>query len=322
MTSAAVHPDAPTPQKHSRDNTVSHLDDKSQTSLSLTAQALRRLRRDRLTLIAITLLLLMTITAFVGPLIAEPLLGTNYRTTDTKAQFLQPGSPGHPLGTDDLGRDHFIRLLYGGQVSLSVAVMSGVISLVLGVSLGLFAGYYQGTRLGFVDDLLLWFITTLNSIPSLYLLVLIAAILNPTVFVLILILSLFSWTFTMRLVRAQTLTLRETEYVIAARAMGAGPVRIMFGHILPNLFSVIVVDLASNVGSLILAESALSFLNLGVRQPTPSWGNMLSNAQSFFRLGVHLVIFPGLLIVVTVLCLYLIGDGLRDAFDPQATKKV
>lgn len=322
MSSAAAKPNTPSPHGGFSNSTVQDLRDKNQGSLSLTALALRRLRRDRLTVIAIIILILMTVIAFAGPLIAEPLLGTNYRTTDTKAQFLQPGSPGHPLGTDDLGRDHFIRLLYGGQVSLSVAALSGAISLVLGVSLGLFAGYYQGTRLGFVDDLLLWFITTLNSVPSLYLLVLIAAILNPTVFVLVLILSLFSWTFTMRLVRAQTLTLRETEYVIAARAMGAGPFRIMFGHILPNLFSIIVVDLASNVGSLILAESALSFLNLGVREPTPSWGNMLSNAQSFFRLGTHLVIFPGLLIVITVLCLYLIGDGLRDAFDPQATKKV
>ena len=110
--------------------------------------------------------------------------------------------------------------------------------------------------------------------------------------------------------------------VFEARAMGAGPIRIMFVHILPNVFSVLVIDLATNVGYLILTESALSFLNLGVREPTPSWGNMLSKSQSFFRLGPHLVVLPGLLIVITVLCTYLIGDGLRDAFDPQASKKI
>jgi len=125
----------------------------------------------------------------------------------------------------------------------------------------------------------------------------------------------------MRLVRGQTLSLRETEYIVAARAMGAGAPRIMFSHILPNIYSVIMVDLASNIGFLILTESSLSFLGLGIREPTPSWGNMLSKAQSFFRAGPHLVIFPGALIVITVLCLYLIGDGLRDAFDPKLSRK-
>ena len=126
----------------------------------------------------------------------------------------------------------------------------------------------------------------------------------------------------MRLVRGETLSHRGREYIIAAQAMGAGPLRIMFVHILPNIFSVIVINLASDIGSLILVESALSYLQLGVRPPTPSWGNMLTNAQTFFTKGPHLVVCPGSLIVITVLCLFLIGDGIRDAFDPQAAKKV
>jgi peptide/nickel transport system permease protein len=137
-----------------------------------------------------------------------------------------------------------------------------------------------------------------------------------------LILTFLGWTGTMRLVRGETLVRRELEYTVAARALGAGAGRIMFVHILPNVFSIIVVTLAIDIGSLILVESALSYLGLGVTPPTPSWGNMLNNAQSFFDRGPHLVFLPGVLIVITVLCLYIIGDGLRDAFDPQAAKKV
>jgi peptide/nickel transport system permease protein len=169
---------------------------------------------------------------------------------------------------------------------------------------------------------MMWGIITLNSIPGFFLLLIISAMLNPTVWSLILILAFLSWTGTMRFVRGETLSQRGREYIVAAQAIGAGPMRIMYLHIMPNIFSVIVINLATDIGGLILVESALSYLNLGVRPPTPSWGNMLTNAQTFFTKGVHLVIFPGMLIVITVLCLFLIGDGLRDAFDPQASKKV
>lgn len=292
--------------------------------LSLTQLALRRLRRDYLTIGALVVLIILGILSYSSPLITKHILGIDYRSTCTTTadRFLKVGASGHLLGTDDLCRDHLARLLYGGRVSLSVALASAMLSLVVGSSLGLIAGYNQGGQFKFIDDGMMWFISTLNSVPSLYLLILIAALLNPTVISLILILSVFSWTFTMRLVRGQTLSIRESEYVLAAKAMGAGPIRIMFVHILPNVFSVLVIDLATNIGYLILAESALSFLQLGVREPTPSWGNMLTNSQSFFHYAPHLVIFPGMLIVITVLCTYLIGDGLRDAFDPQASKKI
>jgi peptide/nickel transport system permease protein len=289
--------------------------------LSLTQLALRRLRRDYLTLGALVVLLLLTVLAVFAPVISDLLNVDPTSPGGVEDQLLPIGAEGHLLGTDVVGRDHLSRLLYGGRVSLGIAFASALLSLFVGTSLGLITGYYQGTSLGWIDDFMTWFVTTLNSIPSLYMLILLAAFLRPNETTLILVLSLYSWTFTMRLVRGQTLSLREAEYIVAARAMGSGPLRNMFTHILPNVFSVLVIDLASNIGSLILVESSLSYLNLGVRDPTPSWGNMLSNTQSLFRTGPHLVILPGALIVITVLCLYLIGDGLRDAFDPQASKK-
>jgi peptide/nickel transport system permease protein len=236
-------------------------------------------------------------------------------------KFLPVGAPDHPLGTDHLGRDHLARLLYGGQVSLSVGLASASFATTIGILIGLIAGYYTGGPAGIVDDLIMWFITTLNSIPTLMLLILLASVLNPTVTTLIMVLTLISWTGTMRLVRGETLSQRNREYIVAARALGAGDFRIMFRHILPNILSILVVSLALQIGTLILVESALSFLGLGVREPTPSWGNMLTKAQSAFRQNIWLSVIPGLLISTTVLCLYVIGDGLRDAFDPQATKK-
>jgi len=288
-------------------------------SKSLTQLALSRLRTDYLTVGALLILAILGILAFLAPVITGA-LNVTYYETDTTLQFAEIGTPGHFFGTDELGRDHLARLLYGGRISLGVALISAIFSLLIGVTLGLLAGYYNGGVFKWVDDFLMWFITTWNSIPALYLLILIAAILRPTPTSLVIVLSITSWTFTMRLVRGQAITLRENEYVLAARAVGASGFRIMFVHILPNVISLLVVDLAQNIGFLILTESTLSFLGLGIREPFPSWGNMLSNAQSYFRLGAHLVFAPGILIVITVLCLYLIGDGLRDAFDPESEK--
>lgn len=285
---------------------------------SLTKMALRRLRRDYLTLIALSVILTLIIISACAPLISQA-LDISYTDTRSSPGFLPIGAEGHPLGTDDLGRDHLARLMYAGQVSLGIGVSSAIGSLILGMSIGVFAGYYQGGPFGIIDDILMWFITTLNSVPQLFLLLIIAAVLAPTVWSLIFILTVLGWTGTMRLVRGETLSQREREYVVAARAAGASAWRIMFIHIIPNVFSILIVTLAIDIGGLILTESALSYLGLGVRPPTPSWGNMLTNAQGFFDRGVHLVMIPGALIVVTVLCLYVIGDGLRDAFDPRST---
>jgi peptide/nickel transport system permease protein len=218
----------------------------------------------------------------------------------------------HILGTDDLGRDHLARLMYGGQVSLGIGFLAASISLAIGVALGIITGFYGGI----IDDIVTWLITTLNSLPFLLLLLIIVAVFNPGPLTLILTLGFLGWTGTTRLVRGETFSIRAREYIVSARAIGAPVSRIMLVHILPNLLSIVLITLALDIGGLILTESALSFLGFGIKPPTPSWGNMLTNAQTFFTKGVHLVIFPGLMISITVLCLYIIGDGLRDAFDP------
>ncbi|MBL8163315.1 MAG: ABC transporter permease [Anaerolineae bacterium] len=294
---------------------------------SLTTLALRRLRRDKLTLMALATIAFLAFVSITAPLIERYILQVDYRSTNISETFLPVGTPGHILGTDDLGRDHLARLLYAGQISLGIAFTAALLSLVIGITLGVVTGYYGGI----VDDIVNWVITTLTSIPSLFLLLIVSAVIlqNPDLnrsflggpFALIMILGLLGWTGTTRLVRGETLSLREREYVVSARAIGASPLRIMFVHIIPNLFSVVIITLALDIGGLILVESALSFLGLGVKAPLASWGNMLTNAQTFFTKGVHLVFAPGILIVITVLCLYVIGDGIRDAFDPYSVDK-
>lgn len=286
---------------------------------SLFRTALRRLRRDYLTLAAFAVLLVLTLMALGAPLF-EQYFEVSYTRTNSGARFLPMGDPTHPLGTDNLGRDMLSRLMYGGRVSLAIGIIAAFFSTFVGVTIGLIAGYYQGGPFGFIDDIIMWFITTLNSIPTLLLLILLTSVLTPTIGTLIAVLTLVSWSGTMRLIRGETISLRENEYIVSALALGARPLRIMFVHILPNTFSILITSLAIQIGTIILVESALSFLGLGVRPPEPSWGNMLTEAQSYFRQAPHMSTLPGLFIVATVLSLYLIGDGLRDAFDPRSRK--
>lgn len=288
-------------------------------SESLFSTAMRRIRRDYLTLAAIAVLLTLTLLSAAAPTITNS-LGVSYTETNPTNKHQPIGSEGHILGTDHLGRDVLARLLYGGRVSIVIGFSVAIFSVVIGVTLGLIAGYYQGGAFGFIDDAIMWFVTTLASIPLLLLLILIGAVFVPTIPVLIGILTFTSWAGTMRLIRGETMSHRGSEYVLSARALGAGPSRIMFVHILPNTLSILLTDLAMLIGTIILVESALSFLGLGVRPPEPSWGNMLTGAQNFIRQAPHMSILPGLLITITVLSLYLIGDGLRDAFDPRSTK--
>jgi len=282
--------------------------------LTHTQRALMRLKKDYLTLAALGVLLLFVGLAVCAPLITAA-MGIHPETEDLQKVLYGPDGD-NILGTDDKGRDHFARLLYGAQISLSVAFSAAVLSLTIGVTLGMVTGYYGGI----VDDFMNWVITTLNSIPDLYLLLIIAALFKPTPIVFIAVLGLLGWTGILRLVRGETLALREREFIVAARAMGASDWRIMSQHIFPNLISIVVITLTINIGGLILTESALSFLGLGVQPPTATWGNMLSESLQFInRDASHLVIAPGLLISITVLCLYIIGDGLRDALDPTVT---
>jgi peptide/nickel transport system permease protein len=284
---------------------------------SLWTLALRRLRRDRLTMIAISILAFLTIMSVSAPLFARALNMDPDKVGEGDTTFLRPFQQGHILGTDDLGRDHFLRLLYAGQISLGIAFTASLLAISLGIALGVWAGYYGGI----IDDFMTWVITTLESIPSLYLLLLLASLFRPGPTTMVLVLGGLGWTGTMRLVRGETLSLREREFVIAARSIGAPPWRIMFMHVVPNVFSIIIVTLAINIGGLLLVEAALSFLGFGVKPPTASWGSMLTDVQNYFTKGPHLVWGPGILISLTVLCLYVIGDGLRDAFDPKHKEK-
>ncbi len=299
--------------------TVAKLKTKSEKrhSESLWHTAFRRVRQDRLTLTALAVLVILSVLALLAP-VFEQVLGVSYTLPDSDKRFFTAGdNPIHLLGTDHLGRDMLTRLLYGGRISLMIGFLTGLLCTLIGVSIGLVAGFYQGGKLGFVDDFIMWFITTLNSIPTLILYILIASVASPTIPTLIFVLTITSWTPIMRLVRGETLALREKEYILSAKSIGASSPRIMFTHILPNTLSILITTLMLQIGTLILVEAALSFLGLGVRPPEPSWGNMLTDAQNYFRQGPHLSILPGLLIVITVLSLYLLGDGLRDALDPQ-----
>jgi peptide/nickel transport system permease protein len=283
---------------------------------SLFRKGLRRLSRDGLTLLALGILALLVLLALFGPIFTAQVLHIDPTATDPFNNFLAIGAPGHLLGTDDLGRDQLARLLQAGRVSIGIGVFGSAISLTIGLVLGMASGYFGGI----VDDILSWFVATLDSIPSLFLLILVASILSPTAESLVIVISLIGWTGTSRLIRGQTFALRGLDYVTSARALGASAWRIMFVHIVPNLISVVLISLASSVGGLILTESALSFLGLGVQPPQATWGNMLTKAQTFYVRGPDLVLMPGLLIFVTVLCLYVAGDGLRDAFDPTTNE--
>lgn len=283
-------------------------------SRSLTDMALARLWRDRLSMASIAVLLFLTSASIAAPLITG-ILGVDPNTTDASgSKYLPLFSEDHLLGTDNLGRDHLARLLYAGQVSLFIGFMSAFLALVIGVTLGIITGYYGGV----IDDIVNWIITTLNAIPGLVLLIVITAVFRPDANSLILVIVFLTWTATTRLVRGETLAIRAREYIVSAKAVGASDFRVMQVHILPNVFSLTVVTLARNIGIVMLIEASLSFLGLGVQPPTATWGNMLSKSREFITKAPHLMILPGLLITLVVLCLYIIGDGLRDAFDPTA----
>ena len=283
-----------------------------QHSRSLTQLAILRIRNDRLTLTAIQVLLFLALASIAAPIITG-ILGVDPNVTDAAASKFRPVfSPGNVLGTDNLGRDYLARLLYAGQVSLFIGFMSAILALVIGVTLGILTGYFGGI----IDDIINWIIITIDSIPGLVLLIIISTVFSPDANSLILAIVFLTWTSTTRLVRGETFSIRSREYIISARAVGASPARIMLVHILPNVFSITIVTLARNIGIVILIESNLSFLGLGVQPPTATWGNMLSKSREFFIVAPHLVFLPGSLITIVVLCLYIIGDGLRDAFDP------
>ncbi len=287
---------------------------------------LRRFLRHRLALASGLLLFVLALVCLAAPLI-ERLLGHDPNAVDLFGRFAAP-SLEHPLGTDELGRDLLLRLLYGGQVSLFVGLVGAIAAATLGTMIGLLAGYLGGR----IDALLMRLTDAVIALPLLPLLIVLAAVdlgklglpaelaqsAGASLYRILLIIALVGWTTVARLVRGAALSVREQDYVRAAVALGAGPLRIMVRHILPNVVSPIIVATTLSVGNVILIESVLSFLGLGIQPPLPSWGNMLTNAQELIWQAPALAVYPGLLIFVTVIAFNFLGDGLQDALDPRA----
>lgn len=275
-----------------------------------TNRVLRRFLRNRIAVIGLVILLAIIALALLAPVIIPQ---SPYRT-DLRA-LRQPPSEAHPLGTDPAGRDVLARVAYGAQVSLAVGLGSVIVYVIFGTALGLVSGYYGG----WIDALLMRIADTVLSLPSLLIILMLITITQPSLVNIIIAISVSRWPGITRLVRGQVLVIRELDYVMAARMIGAGPLRIMGRYLLPNLLSPVIVSASFGVASAIIAEASLSFLGLGVRPPTPSWGGMLNEAQSITTLEQMpwFWIPPGFMIALCVLCINFVGDGLRDALDPR-----
>jgi peptide/nickel transport system permease protein len=270
---------------------------------------LRRLLRHRLAVGGLVILVALSLIVFSAPLWLPYERVLAQVRTDTFA----PPSAGSWFGRDEYGRDAFARAAYAGQVSLGVALVSALIATIVGTVLGALAGYLGGATDALVDRVIELFLT----LPSLLLLILAAAVARPSVQSITLILSLFSWPVLARIVRGEFLAGKERDYVQAAETVGCSRWRIATLHILPNAMAPIIVTGTLLFATNLVAEAAISFLGLGIQPPTPSWGNMLTNAQDYVISSPFLAVFPGLLILVAVLCINLVGDGLRDALDPR-----
>ncbi len=219
----------------------------------------------------------------------------------------------HWMGTDQAGRDVLTRALYGGRVSLRIGIYVAGVTMTLGVLMGLIAGYYAAT---FIDDIINAVILLLGSIPLLFLLIILARIFSPSPEGLALLLGLFGWMGTARLLRGQIFSVRERDFIQATRAVGSSEWRVMFRHILPNVASIVIVVAVFDVAGAIISEAGLSYLGVGIQPPTASWGNMMQGSLGNFTAAPWLVLAPGLFIFLTTLSIYLVGDGLRDALDP------
>jgi len=272
----------------------------------------RRLLGNRAGVASGALVLLLGAAALAAPVIAGLVLRQDPLSQDLHATFQGPG-PGHLLGTDNLGRDVLARLLYGGRVSLGVGFLSVALSTTVGGVVGVAAGYYGGTA----DDVLMRLVDVLLAIPGLYLLILVGAVVTVNAVTLSCLIAFIGWGALARLARAEVLSVRHRDFVLAARSIGASDLRVMLRHIVPNVLHVAIVAASLGVGAVILLEAALDFIGLGVAPPTPTWGNMLSGAQSFFTHSVWLVVLPGSMIFLSVLATNLFGNAVRDAFDPR-----
>jgi len=271
--------------------------------------AWRRLRKHHLAMGGLAVILVLIAAAVFAPWVAP----YRFEAIDLLNRFSPPFRSGHLLGTDDLGHDVLTRLLYAGRVSLLVGFAAAFSAVALGTLVGVVAGFYGGV----VDNVLMRLTDIVLTLPVFGVLLLLGRYFGGGLLAIIIIIGLFGWTVTSRLVRGEILKLKNLDYTDAARALGASETRIIFRHLLPNAMAPIIVAATLDVGGAILTEAALSYFGVGIQPPTPSWGNMLQNAQSYLWTSPWLAFWPGMMIFLTVLCFNFFGDGLRDALDPR-----
>ncbi|MBP7110460.1 MAG: ABC transporter permease [Firmicutes bacterium] len=277
-------------------------------------KALRSFARHKLGLFGIVVLVAFILTALLAPVIVP----NDPYTMKLEEPFLPLGSPGHPLGTDNFGRDMLSRLVYGARISLLIGVVVVSVAAVLGTVLGLMAGYYGG----WADFVIMRMVEVFYSFPFLILVIAVMAILGPSIFNVMWVLGVVSWPSYARVVRAQVLSLKSSDFVSAARATGCGDSRIIFKHILPNTMTPIIVQATLGIPNAILSSASLGFLGFGVQPPTPEWGSMVSQGKDYIMMNSNLIILPGLCIFVVVLCFNFIGDALRDTLDPRLAREL
>jgi len=245
--------------------------------------------------------------------VLAPLLSPFSPNEIDRKEILEPPSLRHPLGTDDLGRDLLSRMIWGARVSLAVGFVAVGIATAVGMILGALSGYYGG----WTDRIIMRFIDIMLSIPTFFLILAVIAFVGPSIWNIMIVIGITSWMGVARLVRAEFLSIKEREYVLAAKALGANDMRIIFRHIMINSLAPVLVSVVLGVASAVLVESALSFLGLGVQPPTPSWGNILTLGKDNIEIAWWLSVYPGLAILVTVLGYNLLGEGMRDSIDPR-----
>ena len=284
----------------------------------------RRLKKNRLSIIGLVMIVVIILLCIFGPTLFKLIKGYDFEDNFVGLKYESPNL-NFWFGTDNLGRDVFLRTLKGGQISLFVGISAVAVEVILGTLFGLIAGYYGGL----VDNIIMRVVDVFMSIPSLPLLLILAAVLSDMnfppqyrMFVVMFILGFLSWPGLCRMIRGQVLTIREQEYMQAAEALGIRDSKKMFRHIFPNVIPLIIVNATLGLGGMILQESALSYLGLGVVPPTPTWGNLIQTVNDFYNLKNRpwLWIPPGIFIFLTVMAINLFGDGLRDALDPKLKK--